>query len=119
MSFRATASSSEKSHARKSQFREPIQRDLGRPVPREKIIRFVLSPNQWFPLRIPARSEGRTRRHGRWAGMRWTRERRETSAAHADGEIVWSWRSDAGAKLAGYDPQATVATKHGHRGDHV
>jgi len=30
-----------------------------------------------------------------------------------------SWRSDAGAKLAGYDPQATVATKHGHRGDHV
>jgi hypothetical protein len=42
-----------------------------------------------------------------------------TSDAAADGEIVWSWRSDAGAKLAGYDPQATVATKHGHRGDHV
>src|SRR5882672_11898574 len=33
-------------------------------------------------------------------GMRWTRERRETSAAHADGEVVWSRRSDAGVKLA-------------------
>ena len=31
--------------------------------------------------------------------MRWTRERRETSAAHAYGEVVWSWRSDAGAKV--------------------
>ena len=34
-----------------------------------------------------------------------------TSGVCADGEVVWSWRSDAGAKLAGYDPQATVATK--------
>jgi hypothetical protein len=42
-----------------------------------------------------------------------------TSDVAADGEVVWSWRSDAGAKFAGYDPRATVATKHGHRGDHV
>jgi hypothetical protein len=32
--------------------------------------------------------------------MRWTRERRKTSGADADGEIVWSWRPDAGAKFS-------------------
>ena len=32
-------------------------------------------------------------------GLRWTRRRRTTSAAAADGEIVWSWRPDAGAKF--------------------
>jgi len=31
--------------------------------------------------------------------MRWTRVRRQTTGARADGEIVWSWRSDAGAKV--------------------
>jgi hypothetical protein len=28
----------------------------------------------------------------------------------ADGEVVWSWRPDAGAKFAGGFPPATVAT---------
>jgi hypothetical protein len=42
-----------------------------------------------------------------------------TNDAIADGEIVWSWRPDAGAKLAGNEPQATVAKEPGHRGDHV
>jgi hypothetical protein len=32
--------------------------------------------------------------------MRWTRMARRTSVADADGEVVWSWRSEAGAKLA-------------------
>jgi hypothetical protein len=32
--------------------------------------------------------------------MRWTRVRRQTTGARADGEVVWSWRSDAGAKVA-------------------
>src|SRR5215510_8509502 len=31
--------------------------------------------------------------------MRWTRCVRLTSACHADGEVVWFWRPDAGAKL--------------------
>jgi hypothetical protein len=31
-------------------------------------------------------------------GMRWTRRSRETSETGADGEIVWSWRPDAGVK---------------------
>jgi hypothetical protein len=46
----------------------------------------------------------------------------ETSDVIADGEIVWSWRSDAGAKFLERATRAlgaTVATKHGHRGDHV
>ena len=32
--------------------------------------------------------------------MRWTLTARETNAAEADGEVVWSWRSEAGAKAA-------------------
>jgi hypothetical protein len=32
--------------------------------------------------------------------MRWTRRARRTNVADADGEVVWFWRSDAGAKLA-------------------
>jgi hypothetical protein len=38
-----------------------------------------------------------------------------TSGAEADGEIVWSWRPDAGVKLAGDDLQATVAKEPGHK----
>src|SRR6266404_5239883 len=47
----------------------------------------------------------RSREEGRLAivtdvgyGMRWTWQRRKTSGADADGEVVWSWRSDVGAK---------------------
>ena len=32
--------------------------------------------------------------------MRWTLTARETNALEADGEVVWSWRSEAGAKAA-------------------
>jgi hypothetical protein len=45
-----------------------------------------------------------------------------TNEADADGEVVWSWRSDAGVKFVktlSSVSRATVATKHGHRGDHV
>jgi len=51
--------------------------------------------------------------------MRWTRKLRLTSAAHADGEVVWSWRRDAGVKSAGGIPPATVARKPVHRGERV
>ena len=36
----------------------------------------------------------------REAEMRWTRLVRKTNAAGADGEVVWSWRPDAGVKRA-------------------
>jgi hypothetical protein len=32
--------------------------------------------------------------------MRWTRSRQQTADAGADGQAVWSWRSEAGAKAA-------------------
>jgi hypothetical protein len=32
--------------------------------------------------------------------MRWTRLAQKTNAPIADGEVVWFWRPDAGAKLA-------------------
>ena len=37
--------------------------------------------------------------------------------ARAYGEVVWSWRRDAGAKLAGSVPPATVTTSPLHRGE--
>jgi hypothetical protein len=50
--------------------------------------------------------------------MRWTRVLRLTSVTSADGEVVWFWRPDAGAKLAGNISLMTVARKPGHRGEH-
>src|SRR5439155_16597682 len=37
--------------------------------------------------------------------------------AKAYGEVVWSWRRDAGAKLVGSVPPATVTTSPLHRGE--
>ena len=42
-----------------------------------------------------------------------------TNSTKADGEVVWSWRLDAGVKSAGSVPLATVTTKPDHRGEHV
>ena len=49
--------------------------------------------------------------------MRWTLMALWTTALDADGEVVWSWRPDAGVKLAGGIPQVTVARKPVHRGE--
>src|SRR5207245_10103093 len=58
-------------------------------------------------------------RHETRGGMRWTRSLRETNAGGADGEVVWSWRRDAGvkllrSKLLGGDGD----NKPAHRGEH-
>jgi hypothetical protein len=45
--------------------------------------------------------------------------RQQTSDVIADGEVVWSWRPDAGAKFRNDDCEVTVAKEPGHRGDHV
>ena len=37
--------------------------------------------------------------------------------ALADGEVVWSWRPDAGAKFCSLN-RVTVAKEPGHRGEH-
>src|SRR5262244_4518413 len=50
-------------------------------------------------------------RHDTRGGMRWTPMYRATSDADADGEVVWSWRPDAGAKRVEEFSRATVTTK--------
>jgi len=52
----------------------------------------------------------------RWRGLRWTlRRQRDASCADenaaAYGEVVWSWRRDPGATLAGVFPLTTGARK--------
>jgi hypothetical protein len=63
--------------------------------------------------------EGRTRRHERGSGMRWTWVRQQTTGARADGQAVWSWRPDAGAKFAKVQRalRMTGARKPGPRGE--
>jgi len=41
-----------------------------------------------------------------------------TNGAKADGEVVWFWRPDAGAKFAGHGLRMTVAKQPGHREEH-
>jgi len=62
-----------------------------------------------------AGKRGVSRSSRTWCGMRWTPRCRVTRGIDANGEIVWSWRPDAGAKSwlrskgAGW---ATVANEH-------
>src|SRR5258708_23339952 len=51
-------------------------------------------------------------------GMRWTRRlRKDERKLLADGEVVWFWRPDAGAKFCESHRGATVARKPVHRGE--
>ena len=52
-----------------------------------------------YSSRRPASARGAYASSRTWGGMRWTLWRRKTSGANADGEVVWSWRPDAGAKF--------------------
>ena len=89
--------------------------------PFEKIFRFseigksvhIIRPSH--PMRGADRESSRTR-----GGMRWTRKLRLTSATRADGEGVWSWRLDAGAKFAGSELPAGDGGNRArsHRGEH-
>jgi hypothetical protein len=49
--------------------------------------------------------------------MRWTRVVLETKHHPADGQVVWSWRLDAGVKLVEATPQATETKKPDLRGE--
>jgi hypothetical protein len=42
-----------KSTALKNEFCVALQADLGRPVLREEIFRFLFTPNQWFLVVVP------------------------------------------------------------------
>src|SRR5882757_10941433 len=64
--------------------------------------------------------EGRSRSSRTRVEMRWTQKLRRTSAADADGEVVWFRRRDAGVKFVRSKRflRATVARKPVHRGEH-
>jgi hypothetical protein len=109
-SFACRARKASKMRARKTNF-----------VSRFKPIRVVSSPcakislseNQKLcilPLSHP--SEGRLENvtDAGWDAVDADSDARRATR-DADGEIVWSWRSEAGAKVAGYVPRTTVATK--------
>jgi hypothetical protein len=67
--------------ARKIRFRERFQADLGCPVPRKKIFRFSLSPNQWLCVPCPAFTRGALRdRHERWERDAMDASARKTNA---------------------------------------
>jgi len=75
------------------------------------------SPNQKHDPRVLTRLEGRiASRHETRVRMRWTRAATRTffvrtNGADADGEVVWSWRPDAGAKSCGCDPHGDGGKK--------
>jgi hypothetical protein len=76
--------------ARKNEFVEPDQGDLGRPVPYVKIFQFSFDPNHFYIPRHPGPLQGRfaiVTNVGQGCGGRGCAlgERRE-----ADGEVVWS-----------------------------
>jgi hypothetical protein len=90
-----------KSPAPKNEVREPDQFDRCRPDPTRKIIRFFFAPKRVF-LSASRLDKGRiaiVTERGVGCGGRGGVD--TTSDIAADGEIVWFWRSDAGAKFAG------------------
>ena len=112
-----TSRSPPKSRARKIEFPEPVQADLGCPVPSRKIFCFRFSEIYGFLSRIPPRKRGASRivtnvgvgcggrgsvgrdRDRRASQPRERDEARKTNGADAYGEVVWSWHPDAGVKF--------------------
>ena len=76
---------------------------------------YQLAPSHPDEGRIASRHERGSRCGGRSSAG--AQIARTTNGAVADGEVVWSWRPDAGVKLRGGIRQATVAKKPGHRGE--
>src|SRR6478735_4912611 len=95
-----------------SDYQKPCQ------APFAKIFRFAPDPNQFTDSHRPVPTRGALRTSPTWDGMRWTLAARETSAA------CWRTAKSCGsdapmpASSLREDAQATVSTKHGHRGEH-
>ena len=87
--------------------------------PSKKIFRLTRRANQGYISAVSPDKRGGSRSSRTCGGMRWTQWPRLTSVAEADGEVVWSWRPDAGVKyLQGSLHGATEAKEPGHRGEH-
>src|SRR5260370_36285026 len=86
--------------ARKNQFRERNHADLGCPDRRTKTFFFLKIRNHGHLAAVPLPARGALRdRHERWVRDAMDAVARETNVASADGEAVWSWRTDAGVEL--------------------
>ena len=107
------------SPARKRRFSEAIQADLGRPVPLPKILCLCCRANQRHrlrPSRLDTRGASRSSRtlgagcDGRFGDARRAALVRTAKPCGPDAPtLASSWRSD---------PQAMVAIKPGHQGEH-
>ena len=86
--------------ARQFEFCKPHQH--GYPVQAlcPKINLFLIFGIYGLTLAVPLPMRGAYASSRTWCGMRWTGMGREMSGTLPDGEDVWSWRPDAGAKLA-------------------
>jgi len=82
-----------------------------------KIFRFCRRANQWFLSARLTQMRGGSRSSRTRGGMRWTRKPRLTSVVDADGEVVWSWRPDAGVKFVRRNSCGRRWQKAGHRGE--
>src|SRR6266516_4398677 len=86
-------------------------------APKSKIFRFSRRGKSVHLLDQPGPHEGRFAIVTmRWAGLRWTLWRQvyffaPDENAEAYGEVVWSWRRDAGAKLRGNIPRSDGGKK--------
>jgi hypothetical protein len=76
--------------ARKREFHEPFQHDLGRPDCAAKINHFSFPPNQLHLRAIPPHEEGRTRRHDTWSAGCGGRDS-VARARHCRAASSWSW----------------------------
>ena len=99
-----------------SDFRKSCQ------APERKNIPLHISVNQNYNLSSHPRGGASAVVTERWDGMRWTRAASggfsPDEALFAYGEVVWSWRRDAGVKLVEASLKVTVANKPVHRGEH-
>jgi hypothetical protein len=83
------------------------------------------TPNQWLHFTVLLPQGAYRDRHGRWKRDAMDAIGHEMNDAIADGEVVWSWRTDAGAKLAktltrlAGDDGKRARSPAVHRGDHV
>ena len=88
------------------------------PAAAKKILRLTRRANQRYHSARLTRYEGRCARHERAVGCGGRGSCSRRTQPIADGEVVWSWRPDAGAKFCESHRGATVAKEPGHRGEH-
>jgi hypothetical protein len=75
-----------------------IREYLSRPSRKNKLLDHFRKTEVWFAHPASMQRALWPIVTEREAGMRWPRRSRQTNVASADGEVVWSWPSDAEAK---------------------